>query len=300
MLRHAISRRVVRVAEGARLEIVYTPKAYPGFKSQTLRQTDPLRRGGRVVECGGLENRLPLHGVRGFESLLLRHLVRQTPRTGAFFMLAEDAGDSNRKVLAGQWPAKGRAQRGPRALPQGDAGIPPPPPSCTTDAPHRGVFHVAAPVNWSVGLDGTNPRCVRRSGPVPTQCRLVRRIDRNEPPFRPRERTSADWSVGLDGTSRHSVSRSGPVVPLGIAELKPWATSGPAVCTSWTECFKTASMHQSALQGFVCLRYGTHVLNTACSHGTRRRAQMNNFALQQSALRRQDRRTTLRRQRVLS
>ena len=30
--------RVVRVAEGARLEIVYTPKAYPGFKSQTLRQ----------------------------------------------------------------------------------------------------------------------------------------------------------------------------------------------------------------------------------------------------------------------
>ncbi len=34
-----------------------------------------LRRGGRVVECGGLENRLPLLGVRGFESLLLRHLT---------------------------------------------------------------------------------------------------------------------------------------------------------------------------------------------------------------------------------
>ena len=29
--------RVVRVAEGARLEIVYTSKAYPGFKSRTLR-----------------------------------------------------------------------------------------------------------------------------------------------------------------------------------------------------------------------------------------------------------------------
>ena len=43
MLTYAISRRVVRVAEGARLEIVYTPKAYPGFKSQTLRQTDPRR-----------------------------------------------------------------------------------------------------------------------------------------------------------------------------------------------------------------------------------------------------------------
>jgi hypothetical protein len=112
-------------------------------------------------------------------------------------MFAEDAGDSNRKVLAGQWPAKGRAQRGPRALPQGDAGIPPPPPSCTTDASHRGVFHVAAPVNWSVGLDGTSPRCVRRSGPVPTQCRLVRRIGRNEPPFRLPERTS-----GATGDSR--------------------------------------------------------------------------------------------------
>ena len=56
------------MAEGARLEIVYTPKAYPGFKSQTLRQNYSsgacgrhfriaLRRGGRVVECGGLENR---------------------------------------------------------------------------------------------------------------------------------------------------------------------------------------------------------------------------------------------------
>ena len=51
------------------MEIVYTSKAYPGFKSQTLRQNYSsgacgrhfriaLRRGGRVVECGGLENRL--------------------------------------------------------------------------------------------------------------------------------------------------------------------------------------------------------------------------------------------------
>ena len=64
------------MAEGARLEIVYTPKAYPGFKSQTLRQNYSsgacgrhfriaLRRGGRVVECGGLENRLPFRGYEG-------------------------------------------------------------------------------------------------------------------------------------------------------------------------------------------------------------------------------------------
>ena len=69
------------LAEGARLEIVYAPKAYLGFESPSLRQINlsavsygafsydllgrTLRRGGRVVECGGLENRLarnPGHG----------------------------------------------------------------------------------------------------------------------------------------------------------------------------------------------------------------------------------------------
>ena len=60
------------LAEGARLEIVYTSKAYLGFESPSLRQNNerayaryaygahaphPTRRGGRVVECGGLENR---------------------------------------------------------------------------------------------------------------------------------------------------------------------------------------------------------------------------------------------------
>ena len=32
-----LSRRGVRVVEGARLESVYTPKVYPGFESQSLR-----------------------------------------------------------------------------------------------------------------------------------------------------------------------------------------------------------------------------------------------------------------------
>ena len=46
------------LAEGARLEIVYTSKGYPGFKSPSLRHfSATLRRGGRAVECGGLENR---------------------------------------------------------------------------------------------------------------------------------------------------------------------------------------------------------------------------------------------------
>src|SRR5690606_2934754 len=32
------------------------------------------RRGGRAVECGGLENRWPVTPARGFESLPLRHV----------------------------------------------------------------------------------------------------------------------------------------------------------------------------------------------------------------------------------
>ena len=56
------------------MEIVYAPKAHPGFESPTLRQNFPRRpygaafalwRGGRVVECGGLENRLALLGHEG-------------------------------------------------------------------------------------------------------------------------------------------------------------------------------------------------------------------------------------------
>ena len=35
----------------------------------------PTRRGGRVVECGGLENRLACIRSRGFESLLLRQFI---------------------------------------------------------------------------------------------------------------------------------------------------------------------------------------------------------------------------------
>ena len=38
----------------------------------------PLRRGGRVVECSGLENRRAATPFRGFESLPLRH---HTPGT---------------------------------------------------------------------------------------------------------------------------------------------------------------------------------------------------------------------------
>ena len=63
---------MTELAEGARLEIVCAPKEYLGFESLSLRQNyyralvarfirgaapTPQRRGGRVVECGGLENR---------------------------------------------------------------------------------------------------------------------------------------------------------------------------------------------------------------------------------------------------
>lgn len=48
------------MVEGARLEIVYTPKAYPGFKSQTLRQSLPRRplEGTPRHPYGGVAERL--------------------------------------------------------------------------------------------------------------------------------------------------------------------------------------------------------------------------------------------------
>ena len=97
----------------------------------------PLRRGGRVVECGGLENRLPLHGVRGFESLLLRHLVRQTPRTGAFFMSRlQSTGPS-------VWTER-------------------------TPVASAGADQCRHSADWSVESTGTSRHSVRGSGPVPT------------------------------------------------------------------------------------------------------------------------------------
>ena len=48
------------MAEGARLEIVYTPKAYPGFKSQTLRQNFQVAPGRAPlsITLGGVAERL--------------------------------------------------------------------------------------------------------------------------------------------------------------------------------------------------------------------------------------------------
>jgi hypothetical protein len=100
---------------------------------------------------------------------------------------------------------------------------------------------------------------------------LVRQSGRNETPFRLSGRTS-----DTAGDSRAEAVGGGlvkhPSPSKPASGFLSWrAATALGVCTSWTECFKTASMHQSALQGFACLRYGTHVLNTACSHSIRRR-----------------------------
>ena len=71
------------MAEGARLEIVYTPKAYPGFKSQTLRFFHNWR-GGRAAECGGLENRLPVRGYVSSNLTLSARRVRALMLQGSF------------------------------------------------------------------------------------------------------------------------------------------------------------------------------------------------------------------------
>ena len=77
-----------RVAEGAPLLREYGLTAHRGFESHPLRSwsngrsaftmvyTEP-RRGGRVVECTGLENQRTA-GYRGFESLPLRIVGLQT------------------------------------------------------------------------------------------------------------------------------------------------------------------------------------------------------------------------------
>ena len=44
------------------------------------------RRNGRVVDCGGLENRCPPQAGRGFESLFLRQMHKAGRFGAAFFM----------------------------------------------------------------------------------------------------------------------------------------------------------------------------------------------------------------------
>ena len=75
------------LAEGARLEIVYTSKGYPGFKSPSLRHfSATLRRGGRAVECGGLENRFTGEpGNQGSNPCLSAIWISNRP-VGRFFI----------------------------------------------------------------------------------------------------------------------------------------------------------------------------------------------------------------------
>ena len=56
----------------SRVQIPDSPPVAYLRRGPSSRRLTPMRRGGRVVECGGLENRLALVGSRGFESLLLR------------------------------------------------------------------------------------------------------------------------------------------------------------------------------------------------------------------------------------
>ncbi len=61
------------MVEGARLESAYTPKAYPGFESLSLRRAKERCRSGR---SGLTRNQVYSHGYRGFESHPLRFKVR--------------------------------------------------------------------------------------------------------------------------------------------------------------------------------------------------------------------------------
>ena len=89
---------MTELAEGARLEIVCAPKEYLGFEALSLRQIilapsrrvsygarpRTPRRGGRVVECGGLENRFTGNpGDEGSNPSSSASFIKQAP-SGAF------------------------------------------------------------------------------------------------------------------------------------------------------------------------------------------------------------------------
>ena len=110
----------------------------------------PTRRGGRVVECGGLENRLACIGSRGFESLLLRQFEFWAPSDGSFFcywalpMQKQEEGFepvgvrswANARAFAAQHARCESAA----ALPARSAGDIPPPPSVCLCARSLKVF----------------------------------------------------------------------------------------------------------------------------------------------------------------
>ena len=86
------------LAEGARLEIVYTSKGYPGFKSPSLRHfLATMRRGGRAVECGGLENRFTGKPGNQGSNPCLSASANNVP-IGAFSHFRGLCMDSNREV----------------------------------------------------------------------------------------------------------------------------------------------------------------------------------------------------------
>ena len=66
-----------------------------------------MRRGGRVVECGGLENRLACIRSRGFESLLLRHFIctAHPTRRGRVFHASPLCTGAHPRTLQGLLPA---------------------------------------------------------------------------------------------------------------------------------------------------------------------------------------------------
>ena len=90
----------------------------------------PTRRGGRVVECGGLENRLACIRSRGFESLLLRQFKFSSFQRWKLFLLS---GPPRAKAGGGVRTRRGaelQTREGAAVLPARSAGDIPPPSVC--------------------------------------------------------------------------------------------------------------------------------------------------------------------------
>ena len=122
------------------------------FRGVLRGAASPLRRGGRVVECGGLENRLPL-GVTRVRIPPPPPDNRESLSDGALFVSGGGAGDSN------------RAHRNPRGLRPPPVPRPPPPEPCPSGG---GIRTARSPPALRLGSEArVSPQEHGNSSPPP-------------------------------------------------------------------------------------------------------------------------------------
>ena len=180
---------------------VRVPSPTPSFGSR-LTEYGPV---AQLVEQGTLNPK-----VQG--SNPCRSTIEfQSSNPGAFFMSRGVARVRTREGARRQWRLAGRGRR-PRPMSVAPGGAANPCRSTIEfQSPNPGAFFMSGEV-VSPGADRSRP---------------VRRWGRNEPPLRPRERTSGDPSVAGAGTSPRCVPGSGPVATRPSLGPEPVPVASP-------------------------------------------------------------------------